>query len=101
MGLSTGTVGDTAYALVAKLNSRARSGTAPTSSPPVATRPRPRSRTGWPSPKDQGRRQGPLALGALDGWTLTDWFENIYIRQAGVEAYDTLFCAEGDLPTRR
>ncbi len=38
----------------------------------------------------------PLGLGAKDSWTLTDWFENIYIRQAGVEAYDKLFSAEGD-----
>jgi alpha-glucoside transport system substrate-binding protein len=38
----------------------------------------------------------PMGLGAKDSWTLTDWFENIYIRQAGVEAYDKLFSAEGD-----
>ena len=37
-----------------------------------------------------------LALGAGDSWTLTDWFESIYIRQAGVEAYDTLFSPEGN-----
>jgi ABC-type glycerol-3-phosphate transport system substrate-binding protein len=33
---------------------------------------------------------GPLALGAADGWTLTDLFENIYLRSAGVEKYDQL-----------
>lgn len=38
----------------------------------------------------------PLGLGAKDSWSLTDWFENIYIRQAGAEAYDKLFSAEGD-----
>ena len=37
-----------------------------------------------------------MALGAKDDWNLTDWFENIYIRQAGVAAYDKLFSAEGD-----
>ena len=33
----------------------------------------------------------PLGLGAGDSWTLTDWFENIYVRQAGPEKYDQLF----------
>jgi alpha-glucoside transport system substrate-binding protein len=41
-------------------------------------------------------KPGAMALGAKDDWNLTDWFENIYIRQAGVEAYDKLFSAEGD-----
>lgn len=39
---------------------------------------------------------GAMALGAKDDWNLTDWFESIYIRQSGVEAYDKLFSAEGD-----
>jgi len=38
----------------------------------------------------------PWALGAADGWTLTDWFEIMYIKEHGVEAYDTLFSADGD-----
>ena len=38
----------------------------------------------------------PLGLGAKDDWTLTDWFENIYVRQAGPEAYDKLFSKDGD-----
>src|SRR5213078_4942049 len=29
----------------------------------------------------------PLALGAKDSWTLTDWFEEVYLRQNGVDAY--------------
>ena len=41
-------------------------------------------------------KPGAMALGAKDDWNLTDWFENIYIRQAGVEAYDKLFSADGD-----
>jgi ABC-type glycerol-3-phosphate transport system substrate-binding protein len=41
-------------------------------------------------------KPGAMALGAKDDWNLTDWFENIYIRQAGVDAYDKLFSAEGD-----
>ncbi len=40
--------------------------------------------------------QTPLGLGAGDSWTLTDWFESIYVRQAGPEAYDRLFSPEGD-----
>lgn len=31
-----------------------------------------------------------VSMGGADGWTLTDWFENIYIRTAGAEAYDQL-----------
>lgn len=38
----------------------------------------------------------PLGLGAADGWTLTDWFESIYVRQAGPDAYTKLFSADGD-----
>ncbi|WRZ92585.1 extracellular solute-binding protein [Streptomyces sp. NBC_01007] len=32
----------------------------------------------------------PLSVGGADGWTLTDWFENIYLSQAGPEKYDQL-----------
>jgi hypothetical protein len=32
----------------------------------------------------------PFSIGAADGWTLTDLFENIYIRQAGPARYDQL-----------
>jgi alpha-glucoside transport system substrate-binding protein len=38
----------------------------------------------------------PLALGAGDSWTLTDWFESIYVRQAGPDAYTKLFSKDGD-----
>jgi alpha-glucoside transport system substrate-binding protein len=38
----------------------------------------------------------PLALGAKDAWTLTDWFEEVYLRQAGPDAYKKLFSADGD-----
>lgn len=34
----------------------------------------------------------PLALAAGDGWPLTDWFENVYLRTAGVEKYKGLAC---------
>jgi alpha-glucoside transport system substrate-binding protein len=32
----------------------------------------------------------PLSVGAANGWTLTDIFENIYLAQAGQEKYDQL-----------
>jgi ABC-type glycerol-3-phosphate transport system substrate-binding protein len=32
----------------------------------------------------------PVSVGGGDGWTLTDWFENVYIRSAGVDMYDKL-----------
>ncbi|MGW1887078.1 ABC transporter substrate-binding protein [Streptomyces sp. NPDC001970] len=31
-----------------------------------------------------------FAVAGEDGWTLTDWFENIYLSQAGPEKYDML-----------
>jgi len=34
--------------------------------------------------------QVPLSIGGADGWTLTDLFENIYLRQAGVAKYNAL-----------
>jgi len=36
------------------------------------------------------------SVGGADGWTLTDLFENIYLRQAGPEKYDQL--AEHQIP---
>jgi alpha-glucoside transport system substrate-binding protein len=33
----------------------------------------------------------PWSIGGADGWTLTDWFENIYVRVAGPEMYQKLF----------
>jgi alpha-glucoside transport system substrate-binding protein len=32
----------------------------------------------------------PVSVAGADGWTLTDWFENIYLSQAGKEKYDQL-----------
>ena len=32
----------------------------------------------------------PYAVGGADGWTLTDLFENIYLRQAGADMYNKL-----------
>ncbi len=38
----------------------------------------------------------PWAVGAKDSWTLTDWFENIYVRSGGPAKYTALF--SGKLP---
>lgn len=38
----------------------------------------------------------PVAVGAADGWVMSDWFENVYLRTAGPEKYDQL--AAGQLP---
>ncbi len=38
----------------------------------------------------------PLGLGAKDGWTLTDWFEEVYLRQNGTDAYNKLFSPTGN-----
>lgn len=35
--------------------------------------------------------QTPWSIGGADAWTLTDWFENIYVRTAGPEQYRALF----------
>ncbi|MBT2387809.1 ABC transporter substrate-binding protein [Streptomyces sp. ISL-11] len=32
----------------------------------------------------------PVSVAGADGWTLTDWFENVYLSQAGQEKYDRL-----------
>src|SRR5229473_6373963 len=40
----------------------------------------------------KAKGQTPLGLGAGDAWTLTDWFEEIYLRQTGgPDKYDQLF----------
>ncbi|MDI3408885.1 ABC transporter substrate-binding protein [Streptomyces cavernicola] len=32
----------------------------------------------------------PVSVGGAEAWTLTDWFENVYLSQAGPEKYDQL-----------
>jgi alpha-glucoside transport system substrate-binding protein len=44
----------------------------------------------------KAKGQTPWAQGAKDSWTLTDWFENIYVRTAGPAKYTALF--SGKLP---
>jgi ABC-type glycerol-3-phosphate transport system substrate-binding protein len=39
---------------------------------------------------DAGTTPLELAAGSADAWTLTDWFENVYLSQAGPDMYDKL-----------
>jgi ABC-type glycerol-3-phosphate transport system substrate-binding protein len=39
---------------------------------------------------DAGSTPFELAAGSADSWTLTDWFENVYLSQAGPDMYDKL-----------
>jgi ABC-type glycerol-3-phosphate transport system substrate-binding protein len=90
--LGFGTVNDTVYGLLAKANSKSTFWYKPASFADLGVTP--------PDTWDEllaivdayvAAGKTPLSIGGLDGWTLTDWFENIYIRVAGPEAYDQLF----------
>lgn len=90
----------TTYGVVAKANSKST----------VWYKPKSFRENGFEIPKTwddlqtivQGYKQKgktPWAVGAQgrdNSWTLTDWFEQIYVRTAGGENYDKLF--SGDLP---
>jgi alpha-glucoside transport system substrate-binding protein len=41
--------------------------------------------------KLKAKRQTPWTAAAKDAWTLTDWFENVYLRSAGPARYQRLF----------
>jgi alpha-glucoside transport system substrate-binding protein len=89
------TVDDTTYGVVAKANSKST----------VWYKPNSFQQNGFQVPtnwdqllaitkqyKDKG--ETPWAAGAQgddNSWTLTDWFEQIYVRQAGPEKYSQLF----------
>jgi alpha-glucoside transport system substrate-binding protein len=88
------TVEDTVYGVVAKANSKSVVWYNPADQKvqPVDT---------WDELKStteqlQSDALKPWALGAKDSWTLTDWFENIYARTAGVDKYNQLFSGELD-----
>jgi alpha-glucoside transport system substrate-binding protein len=88
------TVEDTVYGVVAKANSKSVVWYNPADDKvqPVDT---------WDELKSTtqeltGDPLKPWALGAKDSWTLTDWFENIYVRTAGPDKYNQLFGGELD-----
>jgi alpha-glucoside transport system substrate-binding protein len=94
--LDAGTVDGTLYALPAKYNNKGTMWFRPD----VYKAANVTNPTDWASFKAAldatVGKPGAQALGAKDDWNLTDWFESIYIRQAGVEAYDKLFSKDGD-----
>jgi alpha-glucoside transport system substrate-binding protein len=97
---SLATVDDTVYGVVAKANSKSV----------IWYKPNSFEENGFeiPTTWDQlleiteqynSKGKKPWAVGAQgrdNSWTLTDWFENIYARQAGGDNYTKLF--NGDLP---
>lgn len=87
------TVDGTVYGVVAKANSKSTIWYRPSTfqeqgiTPPAT----------WDELKAATEKLGqPWGLGAKDSWTLTDWFENIYVRTAGPEKYQQLFSGELD-----
>jgi alpha-glucoside transport system substrate-binding protein len=97
---SLATVDDTVYGVVAKANSKST----------IWYKPNSFQQNGFEIPTtwdqlleitQQYDQKGmtPWAVGAQgrdNSWTLTDWFENIYARQAGPDNYTKLF--NGELP---
>jgi alpha-glucoside transport system substrate-binding protein len=86
------TVDDEVYGIVAKANSKSTVWYDPsrvTDEPP----------TNWEgllalTDKIKASGKKPWAVGAGDGWPLTDWFESVYLYQNGAEKYDQLFSGE-------
>ena len=95
------TVDDTVYGVVAKANSKST----------VWYKPNSFQQNGFEVPTDwdgllqiteqyKAKGKTPWAVGAQgddNSWTLTDWFEQIYVRQAGPEKYTQLF-ETGEVP---
>ena len=95
------TVDDTVYGVVAKANSKST----------VWYKPNSFQENGFEVPTDwnglleitkqyKAKGKTPWAVGAQgddNSWTLTDWFEQIYVRQAGPEKYSQLF-ETGEVP---
>src|SRR4029453_16266885 len=96
---SLATVDDTVYGVVAKANSKST----------IWYKPNSFQQNNFQIPKTwdelmqitkdyKAKGDNPWAVGAQgrdNSWTLTDWFENIYARQAGQDNYTKLF--NGDL----
>ena len=86
------TVDDTTYGIVAKANSKSTVWYDP-------ARVKDEPPTNWEgllalTDKIKGSGKTPWAVGAADGWPLTDWFESIYLYQNGADKYNQLFTGE-------
>ncbi len=96
--LDTGSVDGTLYGIMVKFNSKSTFWYRPDKLT-AAGASTPKSWTDLKALMDTLKSKGsatPLALGAKDDWTLTDWFEEVYLRQNGPDAYKKLFSADGD-----
>jgi len=95
--LEIGQVDGTQYAIMVKFNSKSTFWYRPDKFKSLGVQP-PADWTGFEKllADVKAKGQTPLGLGAGDSWTLTDWFESVYVRQAGPEKYDQLF--SGKLP---
>lgn len=90
--LEIGQVDGTQYAIMVKFNSKSTVWYAPDKFTAIGVQP-PADWDGFTAllADIKATGQEPLGLGASDSWTLTDWFESIYVRQAGPDKYDQLF----------
>jgi alpha-glucoside transport system substrate-binding protein len=96
--LAAGTVNDTLYAIPAKYNSKGTMWYRPdlytAAGITVGDKPTWDDFKGYLDATKS--KPGALGLGAKDDWTLTDWFENVYLQMNGTAGYDKLFSADGD-----
>ena len=95
--LDVGVVDDELYGIMVKLNSKATIFYSPDRFAEMGVEPA-EDWDGLLQLTDDIAATGatPWALGAGDSWTLTDWFEIVYLKMNGPEAYDTLFSPDGD-----
>ncbi len=95
--LDVGVVDDELYGIMVKLNSKATIWYSPERFEEMGVEPA-EDWDGLLQLTEDIKAAGatPWALGAADGWTLTDWFEIVYLKMNGPEAYDTLFSPEGN-----
>ena len=87
-----GRVDGAVYGILAKANSKSTVWYKPASFRAHGIEP-PRTWDEMLAVQDDYARAGktPWSIGGSDAWTLTDWFENIYVRIAGPEMYRKLF----------
>lgn len=96
--LEVGQVDGTQYAIMVKFNSKSTTWFRPDKFKALGVQPA-KDWDGFTKLLSdiKAKGQAPLGLGAGDSWTLTDWFEELYLRQTGgPEKYDQLF--SGKLP---
>jgi alpha-glucoside transport system substrate-binding protein len=89
-------IDDQTYGVVAKANSKSTIWYKPASLQELGAQP-PETWDQLLQITEQYKSKGktPWAVGAGDGWPLTDWFESIYLYQSGPEKYEQLF--NGDI----